>query len=255
MDIERQLVTVREIERLDPIDGADRIEVATVDGWQVVVKKGEFQVGDKGIYFEIDSWVPITIAPFLRSPGKPEKLFKGVDGERLRTIKLKGQISQGLLLPTHTVPFPCNLGDDLTLNLGVTKWEKEVPAQLAGQVKGNFPSFLRKTDQPRIQNVFRNVERQSGLFEITEKLDGSSMSVYLYDDPDGIKSGVCSRNLDLKPDPANAFWSVVFRDDIINKMTSLRRNLALQGELVGPGVQKNPYQLSQLEFYVFDILS
>lgn len=254
MDIERRLVTVREVERLDPIDGADRIETATVDGWQVVVKKGEFQVGDKGIYFEIDSWVPITIAPFLRSPGKSEKLFKGVDGERLRTIKLKEQVSQGLLLPTHTVPFPCNIGDDLTLNLGVTKWEKEVPAQLAGQVKGNFPTFLPKTDQPRIQNVFGQVSHQDGLFEITEKLDGSSMTVYLNGPADGVKeAGVCSRNLDLKWDDQNAFWQVAIRDDLINKMVGLNRNIAFQGELIGPGVQGNSYKLDQLEFYCFDI--
>jgi len=183
-----------------------------------------------------------------------------VDGERLRTIRLKGQISQGLLLPLYIVYEQCgnpiryfNIGDDLTILFGVIKWEKEIPAQLAGTVKGNFPEFLRKTDQPRIQNVYREIIEQPGLYEITEKLDGSSMTVYLYNDPDGLKSGVCSRNLDLKPDPSNAFWSVVFRDDIINKMTRLRRNLTLQGELVGPGVQKNPYQLSQLEFYVFDI--
>lgn len=255
MNIDRQLATVRRVTELRPIEGADMIELAIVDGWQVVVKKGEFQAGALGVYFEIDSWVPIHIAPFLRKPGNPERIFEGVDGERLKTIKLKGQLSQGLLLPTSILPFACIEGEDLTERLGVKKWEKPIPAQLAGQVKGNFPSFLRKTDQPRIQNVFRDVERQEGLFEITEKLDGSSMTVYVYNDPDGIKSGVCSRNLDLKPDPANAFWMVTFRDDLINKLVTLRQDYALQGELIGPGVQGNSYKLDRLEFYVFDIFN
>lgn len=250
MNIDRKLATVRHISALTPIEGADLIEVATVDGWNVVVKKGEFHVGGLATYLEIDSWVPHELAPFLTQPGHEPKVFEGIAGQRLRTKKIRGVISQGLLLPTS---FNCIEGDDLTDILGIKKWEKPVPAQLAGQVKGNFPGFLRKTDQPRIQNVFKDISKQDGIWEVTEKLDGSSMTVYLYNDPDGLKSGVCSRNLDLKPDPANAFWSVVFRDDIINKMTSLRRSLALQGELIGPGVQGNPYQLSQLEFHVFDI--
>lgn len=256
MNIDRQLATVRRISDLRPIDGADMIELAIVDGWQVVVKKGEFQAGSLGVYFEIDSWVPIHIAPFLRKPGHPEKIFEGVDGERLKTIKLKGQISQGLLLPTSILSFSPTEGEDLTEGLGVKKWEKPIPARLAGLVKGNFPTFLPRTDQPRIQNVFGQVSHQEGLFEITEKLDGSSMTVYLNGPADGVKeAGVCSRNLDLKWDDKNAFWQVAIRDDLINKMVGLNRNIAFQGELIGPGVQGNSYKLDQLEFYCFDIFN
>ncbi|MFK5284265.1 hypothetical protein ACI3PL_32265, partial [Lacticaseibacillus paracasei] len=76
---------------IDPIPGADAIEVATVDGWQVVVKKGDFQVNELAVLCEIDSWVPKAVAPFLC---KSVKAFNGVEGERLRTIKLRGQLSQ-----------------------------------------------------------------------------------------------------------------------------------------------------------------
>lgn len=260
MNIDRKLATVRLISCLDPIEGADRIELATVDGWQVVVKKGEFEVGDPAIYFEIDSWVPHTIAPFLTKPGNEPKVYEGVPGQRLKTMRMKGQLSQGLLLPPASVctrEFPAeNLleGDDLTELLGIKKWERQIPAQLAGQVKGNFPTFLRKTDQERIQNVFRKMEYYPGMFELTEKLDGSSMTVYFsYNDNSEPVFGVCSRNLDLKEDENNTFWSVTLRDNIRDTMTAMGRNLAIQGELVGPGIQKNPYKLSRHEFYVFDI--
>ena len=94
----RKLASVRVIKQLSPIEGADRIEVATVDGWEVVVKKGEFKVGDSCVYFEIDSWVPHEVAPFLTKEGKEPAEYKGVKGQRLRTIKLRGQISQGLVI-------------------------------------------------------------------------------------------------------------------------------------------------------------
>lgn len=85
----RKLATIREIKDIQPIEGADRIEVATVDGWQVVIKKGEFKVGDKIIYIEIDSIVPEREEfEFLR-----DRKF------RVRTIKLRKQISQGLIMP------------------------------------------------------------------------------------------------------------------------------------------------------------
>jgi len=264
MNIDRKLATVRTVEYLKPIEGADRIEIAVIDGWQVVVKKGEFQPGNLAIYFEIDSWVPHTLAPFLTCDGHYPKVFNGVEGQRLKTIKLKGQLSQGLLLPLLVAeehygnPLrQFNEGEDLTEGLGIQKWEKSIPAQLAGTVKGNFPTFLRRTDQERIQNVYKQMSRIQGPFEITEKLDGSSMTVYAYrrDPQCPAETGVCSRNLDLKADENNSFWAVAFRDQILDKLASLNRNLALQGELIGPGIQGNSYGLDRHEFYVFDIFN
>jgi len=249
----RKLATVRKIDNIGPIEGADAIEVATVGGWKVVVKKGEYKVGDLAIYCEIDSWIPTELAPFL-SKGKEPREFEGVKGERLRTVKLRGQLSQGLLLPTVGQTSLMGEGDDLTDFLGIKKWEMPVPAQLAGQVKGNFPTQVPKTDQERCQNLVNEIvsANESGFkFEVTEKLEGSSMTCYLIDG----EFGVCSRNLDLKRDENNTFWSVAIEQDIEGKMREVGNNFAIQGELIGPGVQGNIYKLSKPAFYVFDVYS
>ena len=261
----RKLASIRKIDNINPIEGADAIEVATVGGWKVVVKKNEFQVGDVAIYFEIDSWIPTELAPFL-SKGKEPREFEGVKGERLRTVKLRGQLSQGLLLPIDASWIIHNLGagpgakfddyvdTDVTELLNVKKWEKPMNAQLAGQAKGNFPSLIPKTDQERAQNLVKEIvaANEAGTqFEITEKLEGSSMTCYLING----EFGVCSRNLDLKETEGNAFWATARQEDIEAKMRAMfgNKNVAIQGELIGPGIQGNIYKLSKPAFYVFDI--
>ena len=253
----RKLATVRKIDELNPIPGADAIECAVLGGWKVVAQKGLYEVGDLAVYFEIDSWMPNELAPFL-SKGKEPREFEGIKGERLKTIKLRGQLSQGLLMPMREIvefignPLRVfNEGEDLSESLGVIKWEKPVNAQLAGVCKGNFPSLIPKTDQERVQNLKNEIRAayESGLlFEVTEKLEGSSMTVYRIDG----EFGVCSRNMDLKRDENNSFWKVAIEQDIENKM-SFSDNFAIQGELIGPGIQGNIYKLSQLQFHVFDI--
>lgn len=267
----RKLATIRKISALVPIDKADAIETAVVDGWQVVVKRGEFCVGDLVVYLEIDSWVPTEIAPFL-SKGKEPREYNGVRGERLRTIKLRGQLSQGLILPVAYTPDDLygkepvvynsagehlgvvREGDDVTAFLGIQKYEQPISAQLAGVVRGNFPSQIPKTDQERAQNLVKEISVAIGAgssYEITEKLEGSSMTCYVSDS----EFGVCSRNLDLKRDENNSFWATAIRNDIEAKMRGVDTlgGFAIQGELVGPGIQENIYNLSQHEFYVFDV--
>ena len=95
----RKMARIVKIDAINPIPDADAIEVATVGGWKVVVKKGEYSVGQLAIYCEIDSFIPTTIASFLTKPGHTPKVYEGVEGERLRTVKLRRQLSQGLLLP------------------------------------------------------------------------------------------------------------------------------------------------------------
>jgi RNA ligase (TIGR02306 family) len=253
----RKLATIRKIDALDPIEGADKIEVATVGGWKVVAQKGLYKVGDLALYLEVDSWVPNTLAPFLTKPGQYPKVFEGIEGQRLKTIRLRGQLSQGLLMPLDEVmPETNSFGEDsdVTEHFGIVKWEKAVPAQLAGVVKGNFPTLIPKTDQERAQNLVKEIvaANEAGLkFEITEKLEGSSMTCYLIDG----EFGVCSRNLDLKRDVNNSFWATAIRDDIEGKMRADGNiaDFAIQGELIGPGIQDNIYKLSKLEFRVFDI--
>lgn len=251
---ERKLATIRKIAAIEPIEGADAIEVAVVDGWKVVVKKGEFQVDSLAVYIEIDSWVSNDIAPFL-SKGKEPREYEGVKGERLRTVKLRGQLSQGLLLPLE--PTCANIesllfeGLDVSLPLNILKWERPMNAQLAGMARGNFPALVPKTDQERIQNLTRSFEQyQEDTWSITEKLDGSSCTFYL--DDEGVFH-VCSRNLDLKEDEANSFWKVARKFQIEDVM---RRNsmlgMAIQGEMIGEGIQGNQYKVS-LDFLVYDM--
>lgn len=260
----RKMASIRVIDNVYPIEGADAIECAVVGGWKVVVKKGEFKAGDLAVYFEIDSWIPFEVAPFL-CKGKEPREFEGVKGERLKTIKLRGQLSQGLLLPMEQkmdggwlmpVTRRCNVreGEDVSDELNVKKWEKVIPAQLAGVCKGNFPTLIPKTDQERCQNLvaeIRAAAAEATRFEVTEKLEGSSMTCYLING----EFGVCSRNLDLKETADNAFWKTARDEGIEERMRELfgNNNVAIQGELIGPGIQGNIYKLSKPEFHVFDI--
>ena len=262
---ERQLATIRKIAEVQPIPNADAIEAVRVDGWWVVAKKGEFPVDSLAVYCEIDSFIPTSIAPFLTKAGHEPKEFEGVKGERLRTIKLRGQVSQGLLLPisvVYALPSTTSVdicGDDVTEALCILKYEKPLPAALAGMAKGNFPSFIPKTDQPRIQNCTRQFEEiLKDSWSITEKLDGSSMTVYVNfkefdEEANAPKHGVCSRNLDLKRDESNSFWEAAVKYDLIEKIASTGRSLAVQGELVGEGIQGNSYKLTGRQFFCFDI--
>ena len=249
------MATIRVIDALNPIEGADAIECATIGGWKVVVKKGEFRVGDRAVYCEIDSWIPTEIAAFL-SKGKEPREFEGIRGERLRTVKLRGQLSQGLLLNLDDVIPQTNSfveGEDVSELLGIVKWERPMNAQLAGIARGNFPSVIPKTDQERVQNLVKEIATAAAdqlHYEVTEKLEGSSMTVYLIDG----EFGVCSRNLDLKETEGNTLWQVARLDNTEDKMRIAGlNNFAIQGELIGPGIQGNIYRLRKPEFRVFDV--
>ena len=256
---ERKMATIRRIDEIRPIEGADAIEAAVIGGWVVVIKKGEFRAGDLAVYLEIDSWVPHAVAPFL-SKGQEPREFNGVKGERLRTVKLRGQVSQGLLLPIETA-FPgsdrrfwwSQVNVDISERLGIQKWEAPIPASLSGDVEGVFPTVVPKTDQERIQNLTEELKtwqsNSAFTWEVTEKLDGSSMTVFVHGD----REGVCSRNWALKETAGNTLWSVARRERLIEKVRQTGRNLALQGELIGEGIQGNAYNIKGQDFRLFDI--
>lgn len=252
----RKMATLRRVDAVNPIPDADAIEVATVGGWRVVIKKGEFAPGDIAVYCEIDSWIPNELAPFLSKGSEPRE-YNGVRGERLRTVKLRGQVSQGLLLKPADVMNAkqftlVGMGGDVSELLNIQKWEAPIPAQLAGEVRGVFPGIIPKTDQERIQNLtaeFAEWMAQGARWEITEKLDGSSMTVYFMDDD----FGVCSRNLNLRETEGNSLWITARRNQLIERVQGTGRNLALQGELIGEGIQGNPYKIRGQEFYLFDV--
>ena len=253
----RKLASIRRIAEIKPIEGADAIEAVRVDGWWCVSKKDEFKVNDRCVYFEVDSFLPVRpVFEFLRKSCFKSTQHLG-DGFRLKTIRLKGQISQGLVLPLGTFQFPwfshvnAKEGHDLTEELGVKKWEVPLSPQLAGVAKGNFPEFIRKTDQERIQNCYDKFVRthKDVTFEATMKLDGSSMTVYFNDG----QFGVCSRNLELKETEDNTFWKVARKLNLEAAMRSYGKNIALQGELMGPGIQGNHEGLPDHDFYLFDV--
>ena len=257
----RAMAWIAKIDSVTKHPDADALDICTIGGWQCVSKIGDFNTGDLAIYVSIDAWVPHHIAPFL-SKGKEPREYNSVKGERLRTVRLRGQISQGLLLPLSVLPhslgyqYSAPEGDDVTEWLGIQKWEAPIPACLAGSVRGAFPSWIPKTTQERVQNLVTEVAEwvKQGLeFEVTEKLDGSSMTVYCFQQDDDSDSGVCSRNLDLKRDENNTFWKVAIREQLIEKLQSTGKNLAIQGELIGEGIQGNRYGIRGHDFFLFDV--
>ena len=248
MTTERKLASVVKIADIQPIAGADAIVVATVRGWKVVVKKDEFKVGDLAVYFEIDSFLPIRPQfEFLRKSSY--KRMGSVEGFRLKTIRLRGQISQGLLTPIPEGISNPKEGDDLTEALDVVKYEPPIPAQLAGKIKGTFPSFIPKTEEIRIQN-FESEVGFSPVGErayVTEKLDGTSFTCYFNN---GV-FGVCGRNWELSETSDNSLWRMANVLQLKEKMTKHGKNIALQGELIGAGINGNLYGLSDHKLYFF----
>jgi RNA ligase (TIGR02306 family) len=238
----RKLASIQRIKNIEPIEGAEAIEKATVLGWQLVIRKGEFKVGDLCVYVEIDSVLP----------NKPEFELIRAKTNRIKTIKLRGQISQGICFPLDVLPKGIDFVEDMDVTelLGVTKFEPPIPANLAGEMKGLFPSFIPKTDETRVQvleGLLQNYEGTSCY--ITEKLDGSSVTFYLKDG----EFGVCSRNLDLLYSESNSMWKFAIENDIERKLKSLNKNIALQGEIIGEGIQKNKYKQRGQTIYFFNV--
>jgi RNA ligase (TIGR02306 family) len=238
----RKLASIQRIKALEAIPNADAIERATVLGWQLVVKKGEFQVGDLCVYIEIDALLP----------ERPEFEFLRPRRFLIRTVRLRGQISQGICFPPDILPpgAPLAEGADVTEALGIVKYEPPVPVHLAGQMKGFFPSFVPKTDETRVQVLEEVLARHYGtVFYASEKLDGTSMTCYLRDG----EFGVCSRQIDLQESAENLYWRMARRYGIEEKLRRLGGNVAVQGELVGEGIQKNRLGLKGVQFFAFSL--
>jgi RNA ligase (TIGR02306 family) len=238
----RKLASIQHIKALEPIEGADAIMKATVLGWQLVVKKEEFKVGELCVYCEIDCIMP----------DKPAFEFLKSRGMRVRTIRLRGQISQGICFPLSILPEGILIEEDadVTEILGIEKYEPPIPAELSGEMKGLFPSFIPKTDETRVQILQPTLEKYKGATcYVTEKLDGSSVT-YFYKDGE---FGVCSRNLELLESETNTLWKVARQLDLEQKLKSLNKNIALQGELIGEGIQSNKYKLKGQTAYFFNV--
>ena len=264
----RKLASIRQISDIQPIEGADLIVRVKVDDWYCVALKTEFNVGDLCVYFEIDSFIPLMPqVEHLRA--RAYKKMGEKEGIRIKTIKLKGQVAQGLALPVHLffdmfvdsdfdegqeLSEYFFIGNDVSDLIGVEKYEQPIPAELNGQVKGNFPGCIKKTDQERCQNIGKQIfdENKDTTYEITMKLDGTSFTGFNRDDT----NGVCGRNWQLQMDEwnaNNAFVKLFVDSSLQSSLIQLGRNIAVQGELMGPKIQANREGLTSYRLYVFDI--
>ena len=244
----RKLASIKKIEEIKLIEGADKICAYRVGGWWVVDSVTKYKVGDLAVYYEIDSFLPVRPQfEFLRKSSF--KRIGTAEGFRLKTIKLRGQLSQGLLTPIPDGIVDPKEGDDLTEALDIVKYEPPIPAQLAGKIKGTFPSFIPKTDETRIQNFETDVgfvpvgER----VYVTEKLDGTSFTCYFNN---GV-FGVCGRNWELTETNDNSLWRMANMLELKDKLTKLGKNIAIQGELVGNGINGNLYGLTDHKLFFF----
>jgi hypothetical protein len=323
----RQLVSVRIVDSLEPIEGADAIELAVIGGWKCVVKKGDVKPGEPAIYIEIDSFLPDGNPAWQFLVDKQPREQDGVRGHRLRTIKLRGQISQGLVLPLSSIPeieyfvtprdaigekldskvreildelikdkHRYGLEDDgfsLQQFVNVVKWDPPLPAQLQGKAAGLFPSFIKKTDQERAQNIKNEIfqvddafvliedmkvsdvfqsqldagyvtiqdgnvfsirkakAQRDAQYEKTMKMDGSSATYFKRAD----HLGLASRNLELKIEgnEGNTFVDMGHDGGLFKALEAFGQNLAIQGELMGPAIQKNREELKDFKLFVFDL--
>lgn len=259
----RKLASIQTVNAAEPIPNADAIEKIRVLGWWVVVKKGEFRPGDRVVYCEIDALLPERAEfEFLRPSSYKPALLDGVGtvlqaaGFRIKTIKLRGQVSQGICFPLSILPAgaPATEDADLTEWLGVRKWE---PPQTgtSGRTKGSFPGFLPKTDETRVQVLDKTLANHRGReFFVTEKLDGTSFTAFVREG----EFGVCSRNMLLDTtDDLSTLVRLAKRLGLEAKLRALGaargHEVAIQGEVIGPGVQQNKYGLKEIALRVFNV--
>lgn len=279
----RKLASIQKIESVSDIAGADKIQAATVKGWQVVIRKGEFKVGDKCVFFEIDSILPKTTwSEFLVDKDRPDKII------RLKTRKMRGTLSQGLVLPISMVGIDGEIDENVTEKLNVTKYDKQLLEEQAESVqsskkqskvvkflmnfapfrfvylrlnkkeKGNFPSSVSKTDEENCQNsayIISNNFNES--FYISEKLEGQSVTFFTdYEKSWGFKKkifGTCSRNLWLKTPNQSKYWESARKYDIEKILTGFDCRVSIQAEQIGVGIQGNIYKLPDVQIRVFNV--
>jgi len=251
----RNLASIQEISAIKPIEGADSIELVTIKGWQCVTKKGEFKPGDICVYFEVDSFLPIEDRyEFLRKNSYRNNEYMGT-GFRIKTITLRGEISQGLALPLSKFPEidgAVTVGADVTNLLAVKKWELPEQVSNAGTELGDKPYSIPTTDETRLQSMPEFLEYFKGKpYYITTKMDGTSCTVYCKDG----KVGVCGRNKEYEEEIDKcSMWAFVYKRRLKERLIALGENIAIQGEFCGAGIQKNPLKLMEPNLFIFDIV-
>jgi RNA ligase (TIGR02306 family) len=250
----RKLASVQEVLGTSPIEGADSIELVKVLGCRCVAKKGEFSTGQKVVYFEVDSFLPEEERyEFLRKTSFRDNADNG-RGFRIKTMKFRGQISQGLILGLGQVPEvspDTPVDTDLTELLGVKKWFINEVSTGTGRLIGDRPEGVPMSDETRIQSEPDRLLKLAGLpYYITTKIDGTAC----YNFHINGRFGVCSRNSEIGLDKGESlYWIPNQKYGIQEKLEKLGRNLSVQGELYGAGVQKNPLRIEGNDYYVYDV--
>ena len=276
---ERKLASIQKIESLEPIEGRDFIELAHVLGWQVIVKKDQFKPGDLCIFVEPDALMP----------ERPEFEFLRPKKFRIKTMKMGGVLSQGIIFPLDILPKEesYELGDDVTDALGIVKYDeyeepepkedtrvkKKYPAFLmrwawfrklvlpTRKDARGFPRFISKTDEERVQNR-PEVLNDKRIFAFTEKMDGCSLTAVLtktrtWYGKQTYEFILCSRTLRLWHDDNNHYWKAAKRynlPEVLKKMIGDSQWIAVQGECIGPKIQGNPYRLTNVDLMIFNIV-
>lgn len=250
-------VTVEEIGSVAPIEGADRIEVATLRGkdFQFVIARSSFAPGQKCLYFPVDSVLTPGLAERLGVAGK----LAGREKNRVKTVKLRGQVSQGIVAPTALV------GDEwlratpaeLTAHLGVTKYEApEIVCNDATLVE--LPDGVSVYD---IEGADRYTEQAALLHEgdvvVTEKVEGSNFSVMARSD--GLLT-VNQRTKSIVPREGveHTFWKIAREHRVLEFARALAeqhpgQQVIVYGEALGPGIQGNLYKLKGHAVRFFDV--
>ncbi len=245
----RRLVTVEAISEIRPIAGADAIETAQVRGWSVVVKKGEFAIGDRVVYIEVDAALPMSDQRFAFLAARGTKTLDGDTVHVLKTARLRGVYSQGIIFALADFPelTTADQGADLDVVIGVRLWEAPSPPGMAAL--GAFPAFLQKTDAPRVQNLddttWASIRSSAASWCATEKIDGMSLTAWRTGDG---SLHVAGRNWELDPAAAHLHGQVLAAAKVADL---LQEGEWVQGEVAGPGAQGNPLGLDEPRLVVF----
>lgn len=279
----RKLASIKTVSDIIPIKGRDRIVLAIIDGWSVIVKKDEFKPGDRCVYIEIDSVLP----------EKPEFEFLRKNNFRIKTMKMAGVISQGICFPLDILPKKARgeyeIDEDVTDIIGIKQYEKTMDKErsdktpvpkrkypkflmrmawfrklvLPKKENKGFPTFVSKTDETRIQNI-PHVLKNKEPWIATEKIDGQSGTFCLVRHKskfpffkDKFEYIVCSRNLRLWTKDNSSYWKVSDKYMIKDVLTTLIGDkdwIRLQGECIAPNVQGNKYKVEDADFYAFNLI-
>lgn len=280
----RKLASIKIISELHPIKNKDRIELAIIDGWQVIVRKGEYNIGDKTVFIEIDSVLP----------NKPEFEFLSSEKYRIKTMKLSGVLSQGICFPLSILPQSTeyDIGDDVTDIIGVKKYESNTNNKEMRETQNNkkfqqaifkflfrykifrdlflskkenkgFPNFISKTDEVRCQNIPHILKNKDIKYIVREKIDGSSITVFLkknkkrWYQKQTFDFGVCSRNLRIWKEDDGNYWAIVKKYNLQNVLKGLIGNndfVAIQGEVIAHDIQNNKYKVKDVDLFVFNFI-